>query len=91
MRFIGPGEQLRERSAGESVRTLTKLPTVLLLSIQFTNARNVALVYNSWSLFVRCAEPERPREAETSRPQLLCAVGRVIESVRRDSLKPSMP
>ena len=25
-------------------------------------ARNVALMYNGWSLFVRCAEPERPRE-----------------------------
>ncbi|NOS72319.1 MAG: hypothetical protein HOP33_20645 [Verrucomicrobia bacterium] len=70
---------------------MTKLPTVLLLSIQFTNARNVALVYNSWSLFVRCAEPERPREAEPSRPQLLWAVGQVIESGRRYSLNPSIP
>ncbi len=33
-------------------------------------ARNVALIYNWWSLFVRCAEPERPREAVTSRPLL---------------------
>jgi hypothetical protein len=32
---------------------------------------------------VRCAEPERPREAVTSRPLLLCAVGRVVESGRR--------
>ena len=39
-------------------------------------ARNVALVYNWWSLFVRCADPRRAREAVTSRPLLLCAVGR---------------
>ena len=43
-------------------------------------ARNVALVYNWWSLFVRCAEPKRPREAITSRPLLLCGVGRLSES-----------
>ena len=50
-------------------------------------ARNVALVYNWWNLFVRCAEPERPREAATSRPLLLCAVGRVIESGRQITLR----
>ena len=50
-------------------------------------ARNVALIYNWWSLFVRCAEPERPREAVTSRPLLLCAVGRVIESGRQLTLR----
>ena len=50
-------------------------------------ARNVALIYNWWSLFVRCAEPERPREAVTSRPLLLCAVGRVIESGRQFTLR----
>jgi len=50
-------------------------------------ARNVALVYNWWSLFVRCAEPERPREAVTSRPLLLCAVGRVIETGRQRTLR----
>jgi hypothetical protein len=50
-------------------------------------ARNVALVYNWWSLFVRCAEPERPREALTSRPLLLCAVGRIIESGRQVILR----
>lgn len=41
-------------------------------------ARNVALLYNWWSLFVRCADPNRPREAVTSRPLLMCAVGREI-------------
>jgi len=50
-------------------------------------ARNVALIYNWWSLFVRCAEPERPREAVTSRPLLLCAVGRVLESGRQLTLR----
>lgn len=50
-------------------------------------ARNVALLYNWWNLFVRCAEPERPREAVTSRPLLLCAVGRVIESGRQLTLR----
>jgi hypothetical protein len=32
------------------------------------SARHVALAYNWWSLFVRCAEPERPRESVTSLP-----------------------
>jgi hypothetical protein len=50
-------------------------------------ARNVALIYNWWNLFVRCAEPERPREAVTSRPLLLCAVGRVIASGRQITLR----
>lgn len=43
-------------------------------------ARTVALIYNWWSLFVRCAEPKRGREAITSRPLLLCAVGRLTRS-----------
>ena len=43
-------------------------------------ARFNAIVYNWWSLFVRCAEPHRPREAITSRPLLLSAVGRLSES-----------
>jgi hypothetical protein len=50
-------------------------------------ARNVALVYNWWNLFVRCAEPEVAREAITSRPLLLCAVGRMIESGRQATLR----
>jgi len=50
-------------------------------------ARMVALVYNWWSLFVRCAEPERSREAITSRPLLLQAVGRVITSGRQTILR----
>jgi hypothetical protein len=47
------------------------------------SARNVALVYNWWSLFVACAEPNRGREAITSRPLLLSAVGRLMESGRQ--------
>jgi hypothetical protein len=50
-------------------------------------ARQVALVYNWWNLFVRCAEPTRPREAVTSRPLLLCAVGRVVETGRQLTLR----
>ena len=50
-------------------------------------ARNVALIYNWWNLLVRCAEPERPREAVTSRPLLLSAVGRVVESGRQVVLR----
>ena len=46
-------------------------------------ARNVALIYNWWSLFVACAEPGRGREAITSRPLLLSAVGRLSESGRQ--------
>jgi hypothetical protein len=41
-------------------------------------ARNVALIYNGWSLFVRCVEPQRPREALTSRPLMLSAIGREV-------------
>ena len=50
-------------------------------------ARNVALVYNWWSLFVACAQPERGREAITSRPLLLAAVGRVTASGRQLTLR----
>lgn len=50
-------------------------------------ARNVALIYNWWSLFVACAQPNRGREAITSRPLLLCAVGRIVESGRQVTLR----
>ena len=39
-------------------------------------ARAVALVYNWWSWYVRAANPQARREALTSRPLLLAAVGR---------------
>jgi hypothetical protein len=42
-------------------------------------ARMVALIYNWWSLFVRLANPQARREAITSRPWLICSVGRRTE------------
>jgi hypothetical protein len=39
-------------------------------------ARFVALVFNWWALFTRLADPEHHREAITSRPLLLTAIGR---------------
>jgi hypothetical protein len=41
-------------------------------------ARTVALVYNWWSWYVRAANPGARREALTSRPLLLAAVGRAV-------------
>jgi len=43
-------------------------------------ARAVALVYNWWSWYVRAASPKARREALTSRPLLLAAVGRATSS-----------
>jgi len=51
------------------------------------SARTVALIYNWWTLFVRCAEPDRPREAVTSRPLMLCAVGRMIHHAGQSVLR----
>jgi len=39
-------------------------------------ARTVALIFNWWNLFVRLADPDHHREAITSRPLLLQAIGR---------------
>ncbi len=50
-------------------------------------ARMVALVYNWWNLFVRCAQPEQAREAITSRPLLLHAVGRIIKGGNQTTLR----
>jgi hypothetical protein len=38
-------------------------------------ARIVALIFNWWNLFVRLADPDHHREAITSRPLLLHAIG----------------
>jgi hypothetical protein len=38
-------------------------------------ARTVALAANWWNLFVRLADPDQHREAITSRPLLLEAIG----------------
>jgi Transposase DDE domain group 1 len=43
-------------------------------------ARAVALVYNWWSWYVRAANPQVRREALTSRPLLLAAVGRAVHT-----------
>jgi len=43
-------------------------------------ARAVALVYNWWNWYVRAANPQARREALTSRPLLLAAVGRATHS-----------
>lgn len=50
-------------------------------------ARLVAQVYNWWTLFVRCADPDRAREAITSRPLLLFSVGRIIQSGGQTTLR----
>jgi Transposase DDE domain group 1 len=49
-------------------------------------ARAVALVYNWWSWYVRAANPQARREALTSRPLLLAAVGRVAHSGNQTTL-----
>jgi hypothetical protein len=49
-------------------------------------ARAVALTYNWWSWYVRAANPQARREALTSRPLLLAAVGRATHSGGRTEL-----
>jgi hypothetical protein len=49
-------------------------------------ARAVALVYNWWSWYVRAAHPEARREALTSRPLLLAAVGRATSHADQTTL-----
>jgi hypothetical protein len=49
-------------------------------------ARAVALVYNWWSWYVRAANPHARREALTSRPLLLAAVGRAISHADQTTL-----
>lgn len=50
-------------------------------------ARLIALVYNWWNIFARLANPDQHKEAITSRPLLLHAVGRVVRSGRRNNLR----
>jgi len=50
------------------------------------SARAVALVYNWWSWYVRAANPQGRREALTSRPLLLAAVGRATHSGHQTTL-----
>jgi hypothetical protein len=49
-------------------------------------ARCVALVFNWWNLFVRLADGDRHREAITSRPLLLQAIGRQTSHAGRTTL-----
>ena len=49
-------------------------------------ARAVALVYNWWSWYVRAANPGARREAITSRPLLLAAVGRSTSHAGKTTL-----
>ncbi len=51
-------------------------------------ARAVALVYNWWSWYVRAANPQARREALTSRPLLLAAVGRAAKQRQPDHAVP---
>jgi len=46
----------------------------------------VALVYNWWSWYVRAAHPNARREALTSRPLLLAAVGRATSHADQTTL-----
>jgi len=46
----------------------------------------VALTYNWWSLFVRLADPDRHREAITTRPLLLSAIARQTQHARQVTL-----
>ena len=48
--------------------------------------RAVALVYNCWSWYVRAANPQARRQALTSRPLLLAAVGRAASSGNQTTL-----
>jgi hypothetical protein len=54
-------------------------------------ARCVALVANWWNLFVRLADPDHHREAITSRPLLLTAIGRQTQHAGRTTLHVSSP
>jgi hypothetical protein len=49
-------------------------------------ARCVALVFNWWTLFVRLADPDHHREAITSRPLLLQAIGRQTKHAGRTTV-----
>ena len=49
-------------------------------------ARNNALIYNWWSLFMRAAHPGERLEAITSRPLMLTAVGRKTEHAGQSHL-----
>ena len=49
-------------------------------------AGTIALIFNWWNLFVRLADPDHHREAITSRPLLLSAIGRQTNHAGRTTL-----
>jgi hypothetical protein len=51
----------------------------------------VALVFNWWNLFARLAEPDQHREAITSRPLLLQAIGRQTNHAGRTTVTITSP
>ena len=54
-------------------------------------ARIVALVANWWNLFVRLADPDQHREAITSRPLLLQAIGRQTQHAGQTTITITSP
>ena len=50
-------------------------------------ARLVALFYDWWNIFIRLAEPDRHREAITSRPLLLHAIAERVRHARQTTIK----
>jgi hypothetical protein len=50
-------------------------------------ARLVALFYNWWNIFVRLAEPDRHREAITSRPLFLSAIATRTRHARQTTIR----
>ena len=54
-------------------------------------ARCVALVFNWWNIYARLADPDHHREAITSRPLLLTAIGRRTQHAGRTTLHVSSP
>jgi hypothetical protein len=49
-------------------------------------AGTIALIFNWWNLFVRLADPDHHREAITSRPLLLSAIGRQTNHAGRTTI-----
>jgi hypothetical protein len=52
-------------------------------------ARTMALIANWWNLFAHLADPEHHREALTTRPLLLAAIGRQTTHAGRTTLRVS--
>ena len=49
-------------------------------------AQMMALIYNWWTLFARCVNPDNHMEAITSRPILLSSIGRPTQSGRQQKM-----